>query len=122
MNYAVIKDNRVTNIIVAESADALPGLTLVEAADDTAIGDIYEDGEFSKPAPDRAAEIQAEIASIKDFLTSTDWILVKIAEYEILGLDTDALKTEYYATLEDRNAKRARIDDLEEELQELTES
>jgi hypothetical protein len=120
MNYAVIEDGRVTNIIVAESADALPGVTLVEVRDDTAIGDIYEDGEFSKPAPDRAAEIQAEIADIKAFLTSTDWILVKITEYDILGLDAELLKNEYGTILEERNAKRARIDDLEEELAELT--
>jgi hypothetical protein len=114
--FAVIEDDKVTNIIVADSADALPGLTLIPAQDDTAIGDIYQDGVFSKPAPDRKAEILAEITGIKAFLTATDWILVKISEYEILGLDAQELKTEYHDTLTERNSKRAHMAELETEL------
>jgi hypothetical protein len=115
MNYAVITDNKVTNIIVAESADVIPGLTLVPA-ENAAIGDLYQNGEFIKPEPDRKEVIQAEISAIKTFLTATDWILVKIAEFEILGLDSAALKTEYHDTLTERNSKRERMNELESEL------
>jgi hypothetical protein len=121
MRYAVIDNSIVTNIIEAESADVLPGVLLVEATEDVVIGDLYLDGGFRKPPPDRQAEIEAEISAIKVFLASTDWILVKIAEYQILGLDIETLKTEYGETLEKRNTDRKRINELETEFSELAE-
>jgi hypothetical protein len=117
--FAIITDGRVSNLIVADSADALPGVTLIEAEGDTAIGDIYQDGVFSKPAPDRRAEIAAEIGAIKAFLAATDWILIKIAEYNLLGEDTEALKTEYSEILTKRHSERSRMNELESELVEI---
>lgn len=45
--YAVIENNKVTNIIEAENASDLPFLNLVPLQDGYGIGDNYDNGVFS---------------------------------------------------------------------------
>ena len=62
MRYAVIENNVVTNIIEADSADALPGITLIEALQYTAIGDVLTNGALpdnTPPEPDPAEVLAA---------------------------------------------------------------
>lgn len=49
--YAVIEGGTVANVIVADSADAVPGATLVEAPPEVAIGDTFDGTTFTRPAP-----------------------------------------------------------------------
>lgn len=46
MVYAIIVNDKVDNIVVAESADALPNMTLIPLPDGFGIGDSYINGEF----------------------------------------------------------------------------
>ena len=74
--YAVIEDNKVTNIIEAAGPDVLPGVVLMEAPDWTAIGDVLVDGELPgappEPEPDPETERLARIAQIEADLHNID--------------------------------------------------
>ena len=60
-----------------------------------------------------ASEVQAEIASLKAFLRETDYIIIKIAE---LPAEAEAIREEYASVIAERQAKRARINELEASL------
>jgi hypothetical protein len=72
MNYAIIEDNKVVNVVVSESALADNWI----AVDNVSVGYTYENGEFK--APPVAPEILAEgIRSQRDsLLTASDWTQV----------------------------------------------
>ena len=58
-------------------------------------------------------ESQKKIAEAKAYLSSTDWIVTKIAEADIEGLDTTALKAKYIDELSHRKLMRDVINGLE---------
>lgn len=55
-----------------------------------------------------AIEVRAALRYLKD----TDWVVTKIAEKQILGQDTSALITKYQSTIDEREVKRARLNEL----------
>lgn len=58
-------------------------------------------------------EIKAlEIITLKNFLNSTDWIVIKLIENQITGIKGDDLE-KYRKELSDRAAARERINELE---------
>lgn len=60
-------------------------------------------------------EIKAlEIITLHNFLRSTDWIVIKLAEDQITGRKGDDLD-KYSHALEERAAARARLNELEKE-------
>lgn len=54
-----------------------------------------------------------EIADLKAFLESTDYVVSKLAEAQAYGEDTTALKKKYAQVIQQRKDARARIDQLE---------
>lgn len=96
--------------LVAQDQDTI----IVEALPAGTITDyLYEDGEFVySPTEDtiRQEEI-AEIAELKANLLQTDYMVIKIAEGA-------ATKEEYQDSINLRASWRARINELEEELNE----
>lgn len=71
-----------------------------------------------KTAEDLASEAikakqEQDIAEAKQYLAETDWIVTKIAEAEIEGLDTTGLKAKYVNELSERKAKRNQINSAE---------
>lgn len=54
-----------------------------------------------------------EIADLKAFLESTDYVVSKIAEAQAYGEDTTYLKIKYAEVIRKRKDARARIEELE---------
>jgi len=54
-----------------------------------------------------------DIAEAKQYLAESDWIVTKIAEADIEGLDTTALKAKYIDELSHRKLMRDVINGLE---------
>jgi hypothetical protein len=54
-----------------------------------------------------------DIAEAKQYLAESDWIVTKIAEADIEGLDTAALKAKYIDELSHRKLMRDVINGLE---------
>jgi len=69
MNYAIIENDVVTNVIVGPLPDGMDGVALGDRP--VAIGDAYADGAFTRDgAPvltpeERIAELEAQIAELK---------------------------------------------------------
>lgn len=68
MRMAIIEEGVVVNIIEAEDENSLPGMLLVSALMAN-IGDLYSDGEFTRPEPVQTKEesnavILAQLAAI----------------------------------------------------------
>lgn len=62
------------------------------------------------------------ILSIDDYkykLSETDYIVVKIAEAQVLGEDVDSLLAEYSEEIKNRKIYRQRINELQEELNKI---
>ena len=62
------------------------------------------------------------ILSIDDYkykLSETDYIVVKIAEAQVLGEDADSLLAEYSEEIKNRKIYRQRINELQEELNKI---
>lgn len=75
-----------------------------------------EDGDIAPFVPyvESQEELDAkELAQAKTYLSDTDWVITKISEAEILGEDVSALKTQYQNVINERRAKRTRINELE---------
>lgn len=68
--YAVIEDNKVTNIIEAENASDLPFLNLVPLQDGYGIGDNYNNGVFSSNK--NLEELEAEKEAKEQELAEVD--------------------------------------------------
>lgn len=68
--YAVIENNKVTNIIEAENASVLPFLNLVPLQDGYGIGDNYVDGVFSSGKS--LEELEAEKEAKEQELAEVD--------------------------------------------------
>ena len=66
------------------------------------------------------AKQEQDIAEAKQYLAESDWIVTKIAEAQIEGLDTTALKAKYIDELSHRKLMRDVINGLEAQ-QSLTE-
>ncbi len=60
----------------------------------------------------QAEQIRLEISQLKSFLSSTDYIIIKIAEAETEEQRT-AIRTEYASVIAERIQARARINELE---------
>lgn len=65
--------------------------------------------------PSEPALKRREIAQLKSFLSSTDWIITKIAE-ETDPEEIASLRSKYASVITERKAARARINELEAEL------
>ena len=63
MNYAIIENGTVTNIIVGPLPDGMDGVALFDRP--VAIGDRYENGEFVKLTPLPEPSIEDQIASLE---------------------------------------------------------
>lgn len=59
------------------------------------------------------AKQEQDIAEAKQYLSESDWIVTKIAEADIEGLDTTALKAKYIDELSHRKLMRDVINGLE---------
>lgn len=72
---------------------------------------IVENGElvYSRSKQSIMDEIDAE--QVK--LSSTDWVITKILEEQILGGDISALTMKYADIIEERNKSRTKINELE---------
>ena len=64
--YALIENNRVTNLITAAGPDSLPGFLLLPAAPHTGIGDVLLDGQL--PGPKVQTLEQARAAKLAEVL------------------------------------------------------
>ena len=53
-----------------------------------------------------------EVRTALRYLKDTEWVVTKIAEKQILGQDTSALLTKYQSTIDEREVKRARLNEL----------
>lgn len=74
MRYAIIKNGKVSNI-----AEATPEFAAEQGwveAQNANIGDLYENGVFTTPAPDADLEAAAIRASRNALLLSSDWTQV----------------------------------------------
>ena len=60
-----------------------------------------------------AAENAAKVQEAKTYLTSTDWVVVKINEVAVTGGDVTPLLTQYATELAEREAKRTLLNELE---------
>ena len=72
----------------------------------------YVDEEFEKARQ----EILYKIDFCKQELSSTDYIVTKIAEAQALGEDTSQLITKYSETIANRKLIREKINELEEKI------
>jgi hypothetical protein len=61
------------------------------------------------------AKQEKDIAEAKQYLSESDWIVTKIAEADIEGLDTTALKAKYIDELSHRKLMREVINSAESE-------
>ena len=64
-------------------------------------------------------ELSLSIDDYKYKLSETDYIVVKIAEAQVLGEDVDSLLTEYSEEIKNRKIYRQRINELQEELNKI---
>ena len=75
------------------------------------------DGNTAEPAytPEEilANENQVKVSEAKTYLSSTDWIVIKINEAQVLGEDINPLLTEYTTELQERQSARDLINQLE---------
>lgn len=73
----------------------------------------YVDEELEKAKQ----EILNQIELYKQELLATDYVVTKIAEAQALGEDTTALLNQYSETIANRKLIRAKINELEEQLE-----
>lgn len=64
-------------------------------------------------------ELICSIGEYKCKLNETDYIIVKIAEAQVLGEDVDSLLAEYSEEIKNRKIYRQRINELQEELNKI---
>ena len=64
-------------------------------------------------------ELMISIDDYKCKLSETDYIVVKIAEAQVLGEDVDSLLAEYSEEIKNRKIYRQRINELQEELNKI---
>ncbi len=62
MNFAIIENGTVVNVIVGPLPDGVEG---VLANDSVSIGDNYSDGTFTKPKPTESLTIDEQIAALQ---------------------------------------------------------
>jgi hypothetical protein len=65
------------------------------------------------PLPEDVAN-QRKVGEAKRYLEETDWIVTKIAESQVLGADIAELLAKYSVELDQREASRALINNIEE--------
>lgn len=63
MNYAIVEDGIVTNVIVGPLPDGMDGICVDGM--DVAIGDLYANGVFIKPEPPASIPIKDQIAALE---------------------------------------------------------
>lgn len=80
---------------------------------------IEDDLELQATTEYKKNVINSEIDCLKMLLNQTDYIIPKIQEASLLGDDVEALKTQYATQLEQRKNARARINELEAQLNAL---
>ena len=64
-------------------------------------------------------ELMASIDEYKCKLNETDYIVIKIAEAQVLGEDVSSLLAEYSEEIQNRKIYRQRINELQEELNKI---
>lgn len=69
MRYAIIENDKVTNVAVADEPLADNWI----ASDSAQIGDTYADGKFTPPAPDYDAQWPVVRAGRNSRLAASDW-------------------------------------------------
>lgn len=96
---AIISDGVVSNIIVVDALDFMPGL--VEATSEAQVGDQW-DGEHFVKSPAQVPDIDAEWATVRAerdrLLAATDWWVIRALEG---GPAMTAAQTEYRQALRD---------------------
>ena len=108
MKYAKIESNKVVQV------QPYPEDGFVEIPDSIVCGMIKEtDGTFvNPPIPQKQLDAQ-KVAEAKTYLSSTDWIVTKINEAQVLGKDINPLLTKYTTELQERQSARDLINQLE---------
>lgn len=65
------------------------------------------------------SKLEIERRKLEKYLVETDYVVTKINEAIALDEDVDALKTKYSETLASRKLARARINEIESEMEAL---
>lgn len=60
-----------------------------------------------------------EIEEYKEYLRDTDYVVVKMNEYQLQGQEIESILTQYNDILIEREAKRTLINSLEDEINQL---
>lgn len=99
--------NGVSQMVAVSKLEALPNGTFAEYYN--------EDGTIDTVTEDRVKadkELQDSINTAKQYLTDTDWIIVKLQEVQLLGSDISEMLTKYSAELTKREECRTLINEL----------
>lgn len=113
--YVEATEDTAQGVVINGTPYALAGRVALPGAAGTVSMLTLTDEEAT--AAQAKAEREAQIAQYKDYLTSTDYIVLKISEAVAEG-DTDevdTLQSKYAPELSKRKEARARINDLEVE-------
>mgnify|MGYP006874321790 CR=1 FL=1 len=102
-----------SHIIVEDDGTIISGKTFVN--DDYTFGQLDDYSDFYKKQHQNV-EKQQEISSLKAYLSSTDYIALKMAECYGDDKALKAIKAEYSEELAERKKARARINELEASL------
>lgn len=89
--------NKVDDELSQTVLEALNGLTI---------------GAYAPPVLSQEKQDALEIREAMRYLKDTDWVVTKIAEKQILGQDTSTLVTKYQSIIDEREIKRARLNEL----------
>lgn len=93
-------------LVYGKANDEISEIVL-EALDSLTIAD------YEEPVVPQEKLDQMEVANAKRYLAETDWVVTKIAEKQILGEDVTTLVTKYRSIIDEREAKRARLNEID---------
>lgn len=123
--YAVIENNKVTNIIEAENASVIPSLNLVPLQDGYGIGDNYIDGVFSngKSLEELEAEKEAKEQELAEVNKQLFDLMCQDFSNRLQEVQTlPEIKDEVINLMTRKDALTKEIESLEQEIEQVVNS